>query len=74
MSVFSDLETYPEFKTWTLINLFTGEERLVTDAMLEQAFTDESELMKIKSGRSKAWSLIENFNDLTASNASQILY
>lgn len=72
MNTFNDLDTYPEFKTWTLINLFTNEEYKVTDAMLETAFTDELELMKIKSGRSKAWMLIENIQE--SSNASQILY
>ncbi len=59
MDVFNDLETYPELKTWTLINLYSNEENLVTDAMLLKAFSEE-EINKIKAGRNAAWLLIEN--------------
>lgn len=57
--IIGELETYPEIKTWTLVNLFTNSETLVTDKMLSDAF-DQDTLMKIKSGRSNAWMLIEN--------------
>ena len=66
----NDLETYPELPTWTLVNQYTGFEQTVTDAMLEQAFNEET-LMKIKTGRSRAWLLIEKN---VPTNASHKLY
>ncbi|EQA7786757.1 protein GP45.2 [Acinetobacter baumannii] len=68
MEPFSDITTYPEIPTWTLINLYTGAEMIVTDSQLAQAFPVELELMKIKSGRSKAWMLIENHQQINAIN------
>ena len=57
----NDLETFPELSKWTLTNLFTNEETLVTKAQLLEAFGEEG-LMKIKSGRNNAWLLTEHFD------------
>ena len=54
-----ELHAYPEIKSWTLVNLFTNQETIVTEKMLLDAF-ESDELMRIKSGRSDAWILIEN--------------
>lgn len=62
----NDLITYPEIQTYTLINNFTGQEVVVTEGMLKTAFPREMELMRIKSGRHKAWTLIENFTNPNA--------
>lgn len=60
-NVLNDLETFPELSKWTLTNLFTNEETLVTKAQLLEAFGEEG-LMKIKSGRNNAWLLTEHFD------------
>lgn len=60
-NVLNDLETFPEISKWTLTNLFTDEETLVTKAQLLEAFGEEG-LMKIKSGRNNAWLLTEHIN------------
>ena len=60
-NVLNDLETFPELSKWTLTNLFTDEETLVTKAQLLEAFGEEG-LMKIKSGRNTAWLLTEHIN------------
>lgn len=57
------LHCAPELKRYMLVNLFSGDQILVTDKMLEEAFSgDENELMKIRSGRSKAWFLEDYFD------------
>lgn len=67
----NELPVYPEIPTFALINQFDGSERIVTEAMLNSAFPDESERMKILANRSAAWYIIENpYNP----NASSILY
>ena len=58
-NILNVLETFPEIPKWTLTNLFTGEESLVTMAQLLEAFGEEG-LMKIKSGRNDAWLLTEH--------------
>ncbi|AZU98740.1 hypothetical protein vBAbaMPhT2_236 [Acinetobacter phage vB_AbaM_PhT2] len=63
MEPFNDIITYPEIPTWTLINLYSGQELTVTEAQLVQAFPDETERMKIMSNRSPAWAVIENIYD-----------
>lgn len=60
MGPFSDIETYPEVKTWTLTNLYSNQELIVTEAQLKVAFPDEVERMKIMSNRTKSWFIIEN--------------
>lgn len=57
------LQCAPELKRFLLENLFSGDQILVTDKMLEKAFSsDENELMKIRSGRSTAWFLHDYFD------------
>ena len=60
-NILNDLETFPEIPKWTLTNLFTDEESLVTKDQLLEAFGEEG-LMKIKSGRNTAWLLTEHIN------------
>ena len=55
----NDLLAYPEVKTYTLINLYSKDENIVTEQQLKEAFSEEN-LMMIRSGRSEAWTLIEN--------------
>lgn len=55
-----ELEVYPEIKTYTLINNFTNDETLVTEAMLNEIFPDESNRMKVLTGRHRSWTIIEN--------------
>ncbi|UQS93681.1 hypothetical protein AC4_101 [Acinetobacter phage AC4] len=68
MEPFSDIITYPEIPTWTLINLYSGAELIVTEAQLVQAFPDETMRMKIMSNRSPAWAVIENTYDPHSQN------
>lgn len=63
MQPFSDIETYPELQTWTLINLYSGQEIVVTERQLITAFPNDSERLKIMSNRTKAWYVIENVYD-----------
>lgn len=58
--MFSDLETYPEIQTYTLYNVYNRQEIIVTEQMMITSFPDETERMKIFSGRSKNWILTEN--------------
>lgn len=54
---------YPEVKRYILRNEYSGAERLVTMEMLESIFEDnESELEKVKSGRSRFWFLEDYFD------------
>lgn len=57
-AIIGEIETYPEIKRYSLLNLFTEEERIVTHLQLQNAFA-ESDLMKIKAGRHNAWLLTE---------------
>lgn len=68
---FNELPVYPELQTWTLYNQFDKSERIVTEAMLETAFPDEVERMRILTGRHPAWFITENVYD---PHASTILY
>lgn len=53
---------YPEIKRYILRNEYSGAERLVTMEMLESIFeSNESELEKVKSGRSRFWFLEDYF-------------
>lgn len=56
--VLNEIDTFPEIKKFSLVNLFTNEERIVTHKQLVDAF-GETELNKIKSGRNNAWLLTE---------------
>lgn len=60
LNILNDLETFPEIPKWTLTNLYTNEDIVVTYAQLVEAFGEEG-LMKIKSGRNNAWLLTEHF-------------
>ena len=54
---------YPEVKRYILRNEYSGAERLVTMEMLESIFeSNESELEKVKSGRSRFWFLEDYFD------------
>lgn len=59
MNALNELEVYPDIQTLTLVNLFTNEERIVTESQLIDAF-GEDEFLKIKSNRNHAWMIIEN--------------
>lgn len=59
MNTLNELEVYPDIQTLTLVNLFTNEEKIVTESQLIDAF-GEDEFLKIKSNRSHAWMIIEN--------------
>lgn len=63
MNPFSDIITYPEIPTWTLVNNYNGQELTVTESQLVQAFPDEQTRLKIMANRSPAWSVIENVYD-----------
>lgn len=48
----------PEVRQWMLVNLFNGQEILVTKRMLDDAFGhNPEELQRILSNRSKNWFL-----------------
>lgn len=58
----NELETFPEIETYTLIDLYSGTERLVTRKMLEGAFKPEK-ITDMLSGKDHAWSLLSNFSN-----------
>jgi hypothetical protein len=49
----------PEIKRYVLTNNFTGEENLVTEAQLRDAFKDQCD--KIMSNRNSAWTVTDYF-------------
>lgn len=57
-TIIDEIIAYPEIKSYILINNYTGEERIVCDAQLKQAFSPE-DLAKIRSNRNDYWLLIE---------------
>lgn len=59
MNILNELAVYPDIQTLTLVNLFTGDEMIVTESQLIEAF-GEDEVLKIKSNRNPAWMIIEN--------------
>lgn len=59
MNILNELAVYPDIQTLTLVNLFTGDEMIVTESQLIDAF-GEDEVLKIKSNRNHAWMVIEN--------------
>ncbi|AEO97036.1 hypothetical protein CPTAKMNP4_050 [Salmonella phage vB_SenM-AKM_NP4] len=50
----------PEIKRYILTNNFSGEDHLVTEIQLRDAFKDE--YVKIMSNRNTAWTVIEYFD------------
>lgn len=57
--ILNELKTYPELKTFTLVNLLTNQEHTVTEEQLKAAFSD-NEINKMKTNRSKAFLVYEN--------------
>lgn len=57
--ILNELKTYPELKTFTLVNLLTNQEHIVTEAQLKDAFS-ENEINKMMTNRSKAFLVYEN--------------
>lgn len=50
----------PEIKRYVLLNTFSGEEHIVTEQSLRDAFKDQYQ--KIMSNRSNAWFVYEYFD------------
>lgn len=61
--VLNELLTYPELKTYTLVNLLTNQEHQVTEQHLESAFSQQ-QINTMLTGRSKAFLLYQNFRDV----------
>ena len=58
MDVLNDLQLHPEVKTYTLINLLTNEEQIMTMRHLEALFGTAVDILL--SGQSEYWLIIEN--------------
>lgn len=58
----NDLECYPEVRRYTLTNLMSGTETLVTWDQLLSAFPI-TEINKMMTGRHDAWLVCEVLND-----------
>lgn len=54
------LLTVPELKRYVLRNNFSGEEHIVTEAMLQNAF--KSAYTKIMSNRNDAWTVTDYYD------------
>jgi hypothetical protein len=61
METLNYLSLHPEIKKYTLTNLYTNEETLVTKEQLLAAFGEEG-FLKIKSGRNDAWLLSDYYD------------
>ena len=56
----NELLTFPELKRYILISTFSGEEHIVTDKQLRDAFKEDYD--KISSNRHPAWLVSEYFD------------
>lgn len=58
-AIIQEIKSFPELKSYILINNYTGEETIVSEPHLISAFGKDG-FIKIKSGRSDYWILIDN--------------